>query len=107
MIISREQQHKSVHSKINVSSLSPSGIYLLFHKDVEEEKKAVLANNNYTEVAAIILEGLGGKENVASLDNCITRLRMEIKDNTKVNEKKIKSAGSPLPFCSYHHNPSL
>ena len=61
--------------------------------DVEEEKKAVLANNNYTEVAAIILEGLGGKENVASLDNCITRLRMEIKDNTKVNEKKIKSAG--------------
>ena len=44
-------------------------------------------------MAAIILEGLGGKENVASLDNCITRLRMEIKDNTKVNEKKIKSAG--------------
>lgn len=44
-------------------------------------------------MAAIILEGLGGKENVASLDNCITRLRLEIKDNTKVNEKKIKSAG--------------
>ncbi len=61
--------------------------------DLEEEKKAVLANNDFTEVAAIILEGLGGKENVASLDNCITRLRLEIKDNTKVNEKKIKSAG--------------
>ena len=60
---------------------------------MEEEKKAVLANNDYTEVAAIILEGLGGKKNVVSLDNCITRLRLEIKDNTQVNEKKIKSAG--------------
>lgn len=61
--------------------------------DVEEEKKAVLSNSDYTEVAAIILEGLGGKKNIVSLDNCITRLRLEIKDNTQVNEKKIKSAG--------------
>ena len=30
---------------------------------------------------------------MTSLDNCITRLRMEIKDYTKVDEKKIKSAG--------------
>ena len=61
--------------------------------DVEEEKKVVLANNNYTEVASIILEGLGGKDNITSIDNCITRLRLEIKDNTLVDEKKIKSAG--------------
>lgn len=61
--------------------------------DVETEKKAVLSNSNYTEVASIILEGLGGKGNVKSLDNCITRLRMEIKDYTLVDEKKIKSAG--------------
>ena len=61
--------------------------------DIEAEKKAVLSNSDYTEVAATILEGLGGKDNVASLDNCITRLRLEIRDNTLVNEKKIKSAG--------------
>ena len=61
--------------------------------DEEAEKKVVLANDNFTEVAAIILEGVGGKENVASIDNCITRLRLEVKDNTLVNEKKIKSAG--------------
>ena len=61
--------------------------------DVEAEKSAVLANNDYTAVAKTVLEGLGGKENVTSLDNCITRLRMEIKDYTKVDEKKIKSAG--------------
>lgn len=61
--------------------------------DQEAEKKVVLSNDNFTEVAAIILDGVGGKENVASVDNCITRLRLEIKDYTKVDEKKIKSAG--------------
>lgn len=61
--------------------------------DMEAEKKVVLSNSNYTEVAGIILAGLGGKENIKVLDNCITRLRVEIKDYTKVDDKKIKSAG--------------
>lgn len=61
--------------------------------DNEAEMKAVLANDDFTEVAKIVLEGVGGKENVTSIDNCITRLRLEIKDYTKVDEKKIKSAG--------------
>ena len=61
--------------------------------DDEDETKAVLANNNYTAIAATVLEGVGGKENVTSIDNCITRLRLEVKDYTAVDEKKIKSAG--------------
>ena len=59
----------------------------------EADKNATLANNDFTAIAAAVLEGLGGKENVASLDNCITRLRIEVKDGTQVNEKKIKAAG--------------
>ena len=61
--------------------------------DEEDETKIELANDDFTSMAAIILEGLGGKENVTSVDNCITRLRLEIKDYTAVDEKKIKSAG--------------
>ena len=61
--------------------------------DEADETKVVLANNDYTEVARVVLEGLGGKENITSIDNCITRLRLEVKDNTLVNEKVIKSAG--------------
>ena len=61
--------------------------------DVEAEKKAVLSNNDYTAVAKTILEGCGGKDNIASIDNCITRLRLEVKDITQVDDKKIKSAG--------------
>jgi len=61
--------------------------------DEEEEKKAILTNDDFAEVAATVLEGLGGKKNVKSIDNCITRLRVEVNDYTAVDEKKIKSAG--------------
>ncbi|GEA29550.1 MULTISPECIES: N-acetylglucosamine-specific PTS transporter subunit IIBC [Clostridium] len=61
--------------------------------DDTEELNVKLANNDYTQVAAVILKGVGGKENVVSIDNCVTRLRLEIKDQAAVDEKVIKSAG--------------
>ena len=61
--------------------------------DDDDETKVVLANDDFTTVAKIVLDGVGGKDNVESVDNCITRLRLVIKDYTKVDEKKIKSAG--------------
>ena len=61
--------------------------------DDMDETKVTLSNDNFTEIAKIVLEGVGGKGNVVSVDNCITRLRLEIKDYTQVDEKKIKSAG--------------
>lgn len=63
--------------------------------DIDEAEKSIkLSNNNYTEVAKAVLAGCGGKENITSIDNCITRLRLEVKDTTKVNEKAIKAAGA-------------
>ncbi|WP_040211111.1 N-acetylglucosamine-specific PTS transporter subunit IIBC [Clostridium polynesiense] len=59
----------------------------------EKEMNTKLANDDYYQVAKTILEGLGGKDNVVSVDNCITRLRIEVTDITLVNDKKIKSAG--------------
>lgn len=61
--------------------------------DIEAEKAVKLSNSNFAQVAAAILAGLGGKENITEVDNCITRLRLEIKDYTKVDEKAIKAAG--------------
>ena len=62
--------------------------------DQDGELKIELANDDYTAMAQIILEGLGGKENVTSIDHCITRLRLEVKDRLLVDEKKIKSSGA-------------
>ena len=58
------------------------------------ELKIELANDDYTAMAEIILEGLGGKDNIVSVDNCITRLRLEVKDRLLVDEAKIKSSGA-------------
>ena len=62
--------------------------------DIEDEENIVLANNDFTTMARVILEGLGGSSNVKSIDNCITRLRLEVKDDSKVDDKKVKSSGA-------------
>ena len=61
--------------------------------DLEEEKYVQLASDDYTEIAKKILAGCGGKGNIVSIDNCVTRLRLEVRDMTAVNDKAIKAAG--------------
>lgn len=46
-------------------------------------------------IAAQIYEGLGGDANVTSVDNCITRLRVEVKDMDAVDKDKIEATGVP------------
>ena len=53
-----------------------------------------LGSDNYAAMAMAILEGVGGAENVTSVDNCITRLRLEVKDRLLVDEKKLKASGA-------------
>ena len=53
------------------------------------------AKKDYTHMAAVILEGLGGAENLKEFDYCATRIRVTVNDGSQVDEKKIKSAGIP------------
>ena len=41
-----------------------------------------------------ILAGLGGNENIDSIEPCITRLRVEVVDPTLIDEKALKQAGA-------------
>ncbi len=50
--------------------------------------------DSYTAMARTILRGLGGAGNILSIDNCITRLRLEVKDITKVDDSVIRSSGA-------------
>ncbi len=61
--------------------------------DEEDEEKIELANDDFTSIAQLVLEGLGGKDNIKDIDYCATRVRAEIADYTQVDEKKIKKAG--------------
>ncbi|OCA84773.1 N-acetylglucosamine-specific PTS transporter subunit IIBC [Bacillus sp. FJAT-27986] len=54
---------------------------------------AASIENKYASLAAAIYTGLGGKENIVSVDNCATRLRLEVKNMDVVDQNKIKSTG--------------
>jgi N-acetylglucosamine PTS system EIIB component len=41
-----------------------------------------------------ILAGLGGADNIVEIEPCITRLRCEVNDGSKVDEKALKAAGA-------------
>lgn len=63
---------------------------------VEEERVVLTKNKNHAEVAKVIFEALGGKENLVSIDNCATRLRLEVKDTTLVNDKVIRTVAAGI-----------
>ena len=42
----------------------------------------------------LIIEGLGGKDNILTMDNCATRLRVELNEISVVDEKTLKQAGA-------------
>lgn len=45
----------------------------------------------YTELAEDILKHVGGKENVNSLKHCVTRLRFDLKDESKADDDYLKN----------------
>lgn len=62
---------------------------------VEDPTAPQSADDKFAIMAARIYEGLGGDDNVTAIDNCTTRLRLEVKDMNAVDQKKIKSTGVP------------
>ena len=60
----------------------------------EIDKDVKLSNNDYAAVATKVLAAIGGKDNVTSADYCATRLRLEVKDTTLVDDKAVKAAGA-------------
>lgn len=47
--------------------------------------------DKYTELAEDILKHVGGKENVNSLKHCVTRLRFDLKDESKADDDYLKN----------------
>ena len=46
---------------------------------------------DYQETSRKILAAVGGAENISNATNCMTRLRLTLKDETKVNDDQVKS----------------
>ena len=45
----------------------------------------------YEELVNFIIKNIGGKENVVSLTHCVTRLRFQLKDESKANDEVLKT----------------
>lgn len=53
-------------------------------------EETTMAKTDYTQMAQEIVKAVGGKENIVSVTNCITRLRFVLKDDKIPNEEMVK-----------------
>lgn len=60
--------------------------------EVDKELEATFINQSGK--GSAVLAALGGKDNITALDNCITRLRLSVKDMSLVDDAKLKAYGA-------------
>lgn len=61
----------------------------------EETPDIATGDDKFAILATQIYQALGGKENVRVIDNCTTRLRLQVQDTDKVDQERIKQTGVP------------
>ncbi|MBM6615345.1 PTS transporter subunit EIIC [Desemzia sp. RIT804] len=69
----------------------------------EEEKSYKLSHSNHAYMAKKVLEFLGGETNIENVDNCITRLRIDVLDSSIVNKEKILQTGAKGVLMKGNH----
>lgn len=102
----------SVHTMVpSVLAITPSGILIVAGalcllvllgillmkrrpSGSPDHSAEVSEHADYAAIAGGVLAGIGGADNISALDCCVTRLRVQVKDFTAVNEKAIKAAGA-------------
>ena len=60
----------------------------------EEEDQATTGKSGSGDLAANILDAMGGKDNISHLDACITRLRVSVNDIKNVDKAELKKLGA-------------
>ncbi|WP_338232012.1 N-acetylglucosamine-specific PTS transporter subunit IIBC [Companilactobacillus muriivasis] len=58
-----------------------------------EEVSTSKTDDKYMVMAKKVYAGIGGHDNISVIDNCTTRLRLQLKDTGKINKSQIMSAG--------------
>lgn len=63
-------------------------------EEEEGNEPVVTTKSSLKEESIIIIEALGGKENIEDVDACITRLRVSVTDVSKVDKETLKKVGA-------------
>ena len=83
-------KHYIIKHKIIIAEGAEAGASMDMFGDKEE---AEAGSNVTTRRAEAIIAGLGGEDNIDYVTNCITRLRVDVKDVILINEKLLKETG--------------
>ncbi|MFT8313122.1 MAG: PTS transporter subunit EIIC [Clostridium sp.] len=79
IIIDLDENAKKVKQEIKAGNKSSDKL----NKENEDREKALT-----------IIKALGGKDNITSVENCFSRLRVDVIDNTIIDEKTLKTTGA-------------
>lgn len=63
-------------------------------EDDSDDEGEITADEKMQNVASHVIEGLGGFENIVAVNNCISRLRVDVKDMSKTDDNLLKKTGS-------------
>lgn len=80
------------------ATLRRGRLTVTFGEPERKEEVPFMANKNtdYSALASAIIEAVGGKENITNCVHCMTRLRLNVKDKAKVQEKNVKNIPGTL-----------
>lgn len=70
------------------------------HIVMSEEKKEENNVANNKQIAQQVLQGVGGKENVANVTHCMTRLRLNLRDEGKADKKVLEKIDGVISVVS-------
>ncbi len=76
-------------SGVSSVTLNQGKLRILMDEPIITEDE-IMAAKNYKKSAEQIVQNVGGNENISLCFHCVTRLRFELHDKTKVNEQALK-----------------
>lgn len=62
-------------------------------EEAQNLNNTLIKEKRYGEIAEIVVAALGGKENIDSVENCITRLRIDVKDINAIDKGMLEKSG--------------
>ena len=65
---------------------------------IEESASALIKEKNWSKMAELTIASLGGKDNIIQVENCISRLRIDLKNPKLVDELSLKNSGCAGSF---------
>ena len=68
-----------------------------------EDEHSQQANSEHPDKGALVIAGLGGKENVCAVGNCFTRLRVDVRDPALIQQTLLKESGGSSVLIKGNH----